>query len=505
MKRIACVMFIIFAIQYSDFSIGLSQNRSEFVVADSGKAPYIRIDDSGRVHIVWSFYGCRNAILYSLGNPLKPIIKVVNIPGEGLGIRYPRLATSDKNNLIVWEDDTPTMFYNTYILGQLVSYQGEKVGDTLFMNYMPYFDAYRRAPDICSIDDSTFFVVWHGSGPQTPVSSGIYGQVITNSGRRIGGNLLIDGSDFEDWLARCASNLSTSSNIIIVWIGAYSNKYRAVGRVFSKQRTPIGTSFTISDTTDPFESWSSAVVVNSSGDFWVAWSEGDPQGPWEIRLRKFNVNGQPVGQIQKVSKGELYSTTEISIAIGKDDRFVVTWEGMQKKLIKIFGQRFNSNGTPIGDNFPLGDTSNQITQYRPAVSVHDGKIYTVWGDGAKAFGNIFMSILDFDNPVVGVEAKIRHTSTPDTYSIAQNYPDPFNPSTTIEYTLPLRSRIRLHVFNILGQQVATLYDGEQLAGYQKVQWNAHVASGIYFYRIEAAAVDNPIFHFIGTKKMLLLK
>ena len=94
---------------------------------------------------------------------------------------------------------------------------------------------------------------------------------------------------------------------------------------------------------------------------------------------------------------------------------------------------------------------------------------------------------------------------PNTYSLSQNFPNPFNPSTTIEYGLPEKSTVRLRIFNILGQQVATLYDGEQSAGYQKVQWNANVASGVYFYRIEANSVSDPAKHLFDTKKMLLLR
>lgn len=75
----------------------------------------------------------------------------------------------------------------------------------------------------------------------------------------------------------------------------------------------------------------------------------------------------------------------------------------------------------------------------------------------------------------------------------------------IEYGLPEKSNVRLQIFNILGQRVAALYDGEQAPGYQKVLWNANASSGIYFYRIESTAVDDPTKHFIDTKKMLLLR
>ena len=94
---------------------------------------------------------------------------------------------------------------------------------------------------------------------------------------------------------------------------------------------------------------------------------------------------------------------------------------------------------------------------------------------------------------------------PTNFILFQNYPNPFNPSTTIEYALPAKSIVRLQIFNVLGQRVTTLYDGEQAAGYQEVLWNAAVSSGIYFYRIDAVSVSNPNIRFMQVKKMLVLK
>jgi hypothetical protein len=94
---------------------------------------------------------------------------------------------------------------------------------------------------------------------------------------------------------------------------------------------------------------------------------------------------------------------------------------------------------------------------------------------------------------------------PKEYALHQNYPNPFNPTTTIQYALPSRSRVKLQIFNILGQIVTELVSTEQNAGYQSVIWNATVASGIYFYRIEAKATQNPDKTFVNVKKMLFLK
>lgn len=94
---------------------------------------------------------------------------------------------------------------------------------------------------------------------------------------------------------------------------------------------------------------------------------------------------------------------------------------------------------------------------------------------------------------------------PKAFSLEQNYPNPFNPSTTIRYILPKESRVRLQVFNTLGQCVATLVDAQVAAGIHDQVWNADVASGMYFCRIEAEATDNPGKSFTDVRKMLLIR
>ena len=76
--------------------------------------------------------------------------------------------------------------------------------------------------------------------------------------------------------------------------------------------------------------------------------------------------------------------------------------------------------------------------------------------------------------------------TPALFELAQNYPNPFNPTTTIEFTLPEDGNVSLKIYNMLGQKVATLFDGEAKAGYiQKATFNAaQFASGVYFSRLE---------------------
>ncbi len=96
------------------------------------------------------------------------------------------------------------------------------------------------------------------------------------------------------------------------------------------------------------------------------------------------------------------------------------------------------------------------------------------------------------------------TIKPDAFHLS-NYPNPFNPSTTISYSLPSRSRVHLMVHNLLGQVVADLVNSEQSAGWNQVVWNSNVASGLYFCRMEAVTVENPSTRFVDVKKMILLR
>jgi hypothetical protein len=124
------------------------------------------------------------------------------------------------------------------------------------------------------------------------------------------------------------------------------------------------------------------------------------------------------------------------------------------------------------------------------------------GDGwsAESFGS------NKDAGFIGSPVGIGDDSDiiPKEFFLSQNYPNPFNPLTSIEYGLPASARVRIDIFNILGQNVRTLVDEYQLAGYKRVIWDGKdrngraVSSGVYFYSIKAADKQ-------ATKKMVLLK
>jgi len=89
--------------------------------------------------------------------------------------------------------------------------------------------------------------------------------------------------------------------------------------------------------------------------------------------------------------------------------------------------------------------------------------------------------------------------TPDEYNLAQNYPNPFNPTTTITFTLPKQDLVVLKVYNILGQEVATLINEVRNAGrYSKIFDASQLPSGVYIYKLTAGS-------FTESRKMILLR
>jgi hypothetical protein len=101
--------------------------------------------------------------------------------------------------------------------------------------------------------------------------------------------------------------------------------------------------------------------------------------------------------------------------------------------------------------------------------------------------------------LLGTAIRPSNNNVPKFFSLQQNFPNPFNPTTTIRYQLPHSGQVSLNVYNALGQKVAELINGSQQAGYYSVRIDArHFASGVYFYKLVSGK-------FVQMRKMLLLK
>lgn len=136
----------------------------------------------------------------------------------------------------------------------------------------------------------------------------------------------------------------------------------------------------------------------------------------------------------------------------------------------------------------------------PTFESYSGVAYQPTGTGVDRIGSGYCFMVR--DPLVGVDEN--EGLLPKEFTVSKNYPNPFNPSTTIDYSVPRKSKVNLTVYNVLGQKVATLVNTEMAAGKYRAVWDGKadngstLSSGIYFYKFEA---DN----FVKTSKMVMLK
>lgn len=95
---------------------------------------------------------------------------------------------------------------------------------------------------------------------------------------------------------------------------------------------------------------------------------------------------------------------------------------------------------------------------------------------------------------------------PDKFELFQNYPNPFNPTTTISYQLPADSKVTIKIYDVLGKEVSTMFDGTQKAGYYENRFDAgRLSSGMYIYRLIAKSNNGKSGEYSSIKKMMVLK
>lgn len=214
---------------------------------------------------------------------------------------------------------------------------------------------------------------------------------------------------------------------------------------------------------------------------------------FNLVVRSVGTNGAPGTQLYSQpystnvidisNKGVVFNTFSISPQVYFSNSFFV-------------GIEWNSS---VDDQFAIiADTLGQGNgQKRAWEKWNDGNYYDMHSQWNSGNFDVDMWIAAVINVLTDV--KENSNSIPTKYSLSQNYPNPFNPTTRIRYSIPTGSFVQLKIFDILGNEVASLVKAQQPAGYHEVEFNAaNLSSGIYFYRLQT---DN----YSESKKLILMK
>lgn len=139
--------------------------------------------------------------------------------------------------------------------------------------------------------------------------------------------------------------------------------------------------------------------------------------------------------------------------------------------------------TPVSGDINKGDTTQLSISFNDS-NLSPGTYIAVITIGDPHHGPITVPVTLVVTSLTGVDDE-KSQNTASSYSLEQNFPNPFNPSTMIRYSIPTAEFIRLTIFNSFGEEVAVLVDEKQSAGIHELEWNPGFGgAGVYYYQIE---------------------
>jgi len=262
--------------------------------------------------------------------------------------------------------------------------------------------------------------------------------------------------------------IKTDSIGNMIWTKTYGGSSSDYG--YSVRQTTDG-GYIIVGYTESFGTGGDVYLISTDANGNLLWTKafggsGTDHG-WSVR--------------QTTDGGFIITGSTESFGAGNKDVFLIKTDQLGNS-----GCNESSTATLIGNTATVVNDSTQ-TLIGSGGSVDTTATIT---SNTASVDSLFCVIAGIDDERAGL---------PTEFTLSQNYPNPFNPQTEIEYALSEASDVTLVIFNLQGQEVARLVDGEQVSGYHTASWEAsNASSGIYFYRLRAG-------DFVQTKKMVLLK
>jgi hypothetical protein len=236
---------------------------------------------------------------------------------------------------------------------------------------------------------------------------------------------------------------------------------------------------------------------------------GTPQNIWQFDLNTLTQTGVSFDILTRVTTG---GATPIAGGLFVAEGLVpgkATIGGLLQGVPdRLFGLELAPAGLPWVDASPIEGTigagdSARITVYWHGVLSTEVQLDGYFGissnDPQTPVENVHLRL----DVITGVEGP-QADALPTKYALHPNFPNPFNPSTTIKYDLKEAGKVSLKIYNVLGQEVRTLVSGAHTAGFKSVVWDGRnnagqaVSSGIYVYRLETSG-------FVKSRKMMLIK
>ncbi|HOV99496.1 MAG TPA: T9SS type A sorting domain-containing protein [Bacteroidota bacterium] len=373
---------------------------------------------------------------------------------------------------LIWRE------FNGDLKGQYISASGSLLGNALTIATNVSID--RSGSYGIALGDSTYLVVF------TKTDDYAYGQFVNaRTGNLVGSQIQISFNQ-----AREISLAYDGENFLVTWVEIIHDTDKDIyGQFVSKAGSLVGNNFQIDG--GPNYSDNPTSLAFDGARYFLVYHEMAPTSrKWSIMGRFITTSGT-LQETITICDTSLYPIIA-SVAFDNENYFV-TWTQLAERTMR--GRFYNKSGIPIDTSFVVIDSSEGKVPIG-GVGFGGGKYLVVATKVDSNFtdGDVYAR---FISPLTSVSDKEFHL--PENATLLQNYPNPFNSATVINYKLPVSGHVTLKVFNLLGEEVATLINDIEPSGNKSVTFDAgNLASGIYFYRIQTET-------YIETKKLILLK
>ena len=388
---------------------------------------------------------------------------------------WPSISASDLNVHVIWYDNrdgNPELYFKHSSDG------GESWGtDTRLTNAVG--NSYNPS---MSVSGQTLHIVWYDNRDG---NNEIYYKRSIDNGTNWGADTRLSNNSALSWDPAVA----VSGNFVhIVWWDERDGNYE----IYYIRSTDGGINWgtEIRLTNDGAQSGFVNISALDSLVFLI-WDD-NRDGNHEIYYKLSTNNGVSWGIDTRLTNDSGHSERPTSFI---SSQFLhVTWEDDRDGNNEIYYNRSTDLGITWESDTRVTNNSNDSD--RPFVSVTDSVVGIIWMDNRDGNYEIYYKRNPIGNPL---DIKNLTPEGPYLFSLKQNYPNPFNPITAIEFDLSKTSEVSLKVFNLLGEEVATLVSNRLSAGSYSYEWDAsNLASGVYLYKLEAR-------DYVETRKMVLMR
>lgn len=375
------------------------------------------------------------------------------------------------NYFLVWRE------FNGNLKGQFLNTTGALVGSPVTISSNVSVE--RPGSYGVIFADSEYFVVF------AKIDNHLYGQRLSTSGNLIGSQILISNN-----LAREVSLSYDGTNYLVTWVEIIPDSDKDIyGQFISKAGSIVGNNFLIDG--GPNYSDNPTSLAFDGVRYLLVFHEQVPGGDnWLILGRFISTSGaiEETITICDTTKSPFFPSVAFD-----NTNYLITWAQLSDRT--FMGRFYNTSGVPVDSPFEIfGQLGNKL----PIGGVgFGGGLYLAVAtrvDDNFTDGDVYAR---FIQPITNVEEE--NNFIPEKFTLYQNYPNPFNPVTVISYQLPAFSKVSLKIYDILGNEVATLVDEYKTPGTYEVAWNAkNLSSGVYYYRLTSG-------NFSEVKKLILIK